>query len=113
MHSGGLTAHIGKDKTITLITYRLHWPKIKRDITKNVELCGICQMVKGHTQNTSLYLPFPVPLTIWEDLSMDFVLALSISPQRVDSVMVVVDKFSKIDHFLPCKKAADASYVTH
>lgn len=113
MHFRGLTAHTGKDNTIAFIIDRFYWPKIKRDITKFVEHCGMCQLANGHTQNTGLYMPLPVPSTIWEDLSMDFVLGFPMSPRRVDLVTVVVDRFSKMAYFLPCKKAADASYVAH
>lgn len=71
LHAEGLAAHIGKDKTIALIIDKFYWPKVKRDITKFVERCIVCHLAKGHNQNTGLYVPFPVPSTIWEDLSMD------------------------------------------
>lgn len=43
---------------------------------------------------------------------MDFVLGLSISKRRVDSILKVVDIFSKMYHLIPCKKIHDTSNIT-
>ncbi|GJR50543.1 gag-pol polyprotein [Tanacetum coccineum] len=110
-HEGGLAGHLGIDKTTHILRSHFFWPRMSRDVEHYIRRCLQCHKAKGQSSPHGLYLPLPVPVAPWEDVSLDFITGLPRTQRQKDSVMVVVDRFSKMAHFVACHTTYDAVQI--
>jgi transposase InsO family protein len=110
-HGGGLMGHFGVKKTEDVLAAHFFWPKMRRDVERYVSRCTTCNKAKSRLNPHGLYMPLPVPSVPWEDISMEFVLGLPRTKRGRDSIFMVVDRFSKMAHFIPCHKSDNALHV--
>lgn len=93
-----------------MVVERYYWQIMSHDVERLVKQCRVCQYAKGNSKNTGLYTPLLVASSPWIHLSMDFVYGFPRTAKGYDSILVVVDCFSKMAHFIPCSRTADASH---
>ena len=56
--------------------------------------------------------PLDVPEWKWESISMDFIVGLSRLHKGNDSIWVIVDRLTKIAHFVPVKTKTNVGKLT-
>ena len=86
---------------------------MRSEVDNFVKSCRIYRHAKGRIHNTGLYTPLPIPSRPWDFVSMDFILVLPKTQIGNYSIFVVVDRFSKMAHFIPCYKTSDATHITN
>jgi hypothetical protein len=75
-HGGGLMGHIGVKKIEDVLAAHFFWPKMRRGMERYVSWCTTCNKAKSQFNPHGLYMPLPVSMVPWEDISMNFVLGL-------------------------------------
>ena len=103
--------YFGVVKTFRVLQAHFYWPHMKRDVERICGRCITCRQAKSQVQPHGFYTPLPIPSETWVDISMDFVLGLPRTRSGRDSIFGIVDRFSKMAHFILCHKMDDASHV--
>jgi len=92
-----------------LLDRQYYWKDMWKQVDKYVRNCHSCQRSRTSRHATfGVLRPLPVPEKPWEDISMDFVVGLP-ECEGFDAVWVVVDRLSKMRHFIPCHTTIDAA----
>jgi len=103
-HETKIAGHMGQDKTIELIRSNFWWPKMNKKIIDFVWSCPECKKNKAaRHQPYGLSSPLKLPYAPWQSITMDFITELPLS-EGCDQLWVVIDRFTKMAHFLPLKK---------
>ncbi|GJP51223.1 hypothetical protein CLOM_g10392 [Closterium sp. NIES-68] len=99
--------HFGSNKTLTGIAKHYYWPHLAEDVQTFVTSCDTCQRMKSSKQKKARLLqPLPVPEQPWQVVSLDFITGLPPTTSGHDAILVVIDKFSKMGHFIPTHTTA-------
>ena len=108
-HNTPSAGHLGVNRTAKLIEKDYWWPTLRADVLSHLRSCGSCQRNKGATQRPyGVLQPLPVPDYQWQHISMNFIFHLPKTRSGFTAILVVVDRLSKMVHFLPTFVTATA-----
>ncbi|RDX91558.1 hypothetical protein CR513_26443, partial [Mucuna pruriens] len=101
-------------KTYKTLLEHFFWIQIKKDVHHICDRCLICKFAKAKVKSYGFYTPLPIPTMPWVDLSMNFVLGLPRPTKGYKLCTInVIDRFSRMTHFIPCHKVDDACLVAN
>ena len=108
IHDTPLAGHPGFHKMLAYVRQHFVGPKLHIDVLDYVRSCPNCQIAKPrHTRAFGTLMPLQPPEIPWQDISLDLITQLPLS-DTYDSIFVVIDRFSKMAHFIPTHTTADA-----
>jgi transposase InsO family protein len=116
LHDAAYAGHPGHGRTLASVAKLFWWPRMAATVRRYVSSCATCQQTKPSAQATpGLLQPHATPSRPWTHVSLDLITDLPESPAldggSYDSVLTVVDMFSKQAHFVPTRKTVTSQQL--
>jgi hypothetical protein len=107
-HDTPLAGHPARSKTFDLLSRQYYWKGMRKQVDRYVRNCAECHKSRtGRQASYAVLRPLAVPEKSWQDISMDFVTGLP-ECEGYDAIWLVVDRLSKMRHFIPCQTTVNA-----
>ena len=101
-HDDPFAGHLGYHKTLHLATSKYWWRSLRKDVADYCRTCSACQQNKVAPFREKTITPLSIPCGPFQSISMDFITHLPVTPSGHDSVLTIVDRFSKFVILIPC-----------
>lgn len=106
-HDHPFSGHFGYKKTLERVLRQCWWEGVRKDVQDYCRDCMWCRRsVAARHRPYGLLQPLPIPKYPWEQVTFDFITELPPSKlmgQVFDAVLVVVDRLTKMCHYVPAK----------
>ncbi|KAF8749312.1 hypothetical protein RHS01_10171 [Rhizoctonia solani] len=106
-HDSPLAGHPGRQRTLELISRNYYWPGIRADTYWHVDSCETCQRIRKPKYTPIPPQPLELPSRPWQHVSYNMIVDLPKDGSN-DSILVIVDSFTKYGIFVKCSKKLKA-----
>jgi hypothetical protein len=101
-HTSRYSIHPSSTKMYHDLRDQFWWTRMKHETARNVLECNTYRKVKANYMKLGGLLQLlSIPDWKWEDISMDFIVGLSLTALKFDLIWVIVGRFTKSTHFIP------------
>ncbi|MBW0488162.1 hypothetical protein O181_027877 [Austropuccinia psidii MF-1] len=112
-HESPPAGHPGHEQTLKCVKQDFHQSGMTKFIKDHVSSCQQCSRNKNiHHKKFGLLKNLPLPNCPWISLSMYFITQLPLS-NSFDSILVIVDRFSKMAVFIPTLSSITSLDLAH
>ena len=113
-HDTQLSGHLGVNKTVAQLRRRFWWPAMAESVADYIRTCGLCQVNKPSSKRKlGLLQPLEIPERRWGSVSMDQIVELPKTNDGFDSIVVYVDRLTKMMHCQPTHTNVTAPVLAH
>ena len=114
-HDPPTSGHMGMNKTMMAVSQWFWWSTLRADVCDYVSRCDACQRDKPSLLRAAgMHRPLSIPGRRWESVHFDMIVKLPTTvPEfkggaKYDSILVFVDRLSKMVHLVATVEAIDA-----
>ncbi len=111
-HDAAYSGHLGQKRTEERLRREFTWKGLSQDVIDYVSSCVSCASAKASTKKPiGLLHQIEIPSKRWETISMDFIGPLIRTKDGHNCILVVVDKLTKMNHFIAMRTNMGAEEV--
>lgn len=103
-HDNLIAGHFGWRKVLQSISQWYYWDTMQADVKSFIQSCPHCQLYKPTAQPSTAIIPSTVLSRPFAEISLDWVSGLPTTQRKHNSVLNIVDRFSKWAIVIPCDK---------
>ena len=95
--------HFGRDKTVERLGRHCVWTGMTKEVEDYCRSCAVCAANKSSNASPAgLLVPMPIPQRVWDSVGVDFTGPLPVTARGNNSIMAMVDRFSKLLRLSAC-----------
>lgn len=108
-HDSPWAGHFGITRTVHMVSRYFWWARLRLEVDAYVRRCDECQRNKASSQRKAGTLQaLHIPGRRWEAIAFDLIVKLPTTARGFDSILVFVDRLTKMVHLVPTTESITA-----